>query len=134
MYLMKIISQLLENMKTLADRHFAGHKPGQYRDLVDSNMKQPQSIGMTSAPEGLQILPNGSLLIETVSQEDEGKYLCEASNGIGVGLSAVVQLTVHGNLLTYLKEFLILCADFHLNFGSFSHLVYFVLHCSTFSN
>lgn len=43
-----------------------------------------------------RLLPNGSLLIESVAQEDEGHYMCEASNGIGVGLSAVVHLTVQG--------------------------------------
>jgi hypothetical protein len=42
------------------------------------------------------LLPNGSLLIESVAQEDEGHYMCEASNGIGAGQSAVVQLTVQG--------------------------------------
>ncbi|KAG8327858.1 hypothetical protein J6590_009661 [Homalodisca vitripennis] len=41
------------------------------------------------------VLANGSLLIESVRQEDQGQYLCEASNGIGEGLSSVVTLTVN---------------------------------------
>lgn len=41
-------------------------------------------------------LKNGTLLIEDVQEEDEGYYMCEANNGIGASLSAVVFLTVNG--------------------------------------
>jgi hypothetical protein len=41
-------------------------------------------------------LKNGTLLIEDVKEEDEGYYMCEANNGIGASLSAVVFLTVNG--------------------------------------
>jgi hypothetical protein len=41
-------------------------------------------------------LKNGTLLIENVKEEDEGYYMCEANNGIGASLSAVVFLTVNG--------------------------------------
>lgn len=34
--------------------------------------------------------------MDSVRQEDQGQYLCEASNGIGEGLSSVVTLTVNG--------------------------------------
>lgn len=61
---------------------FSGEKPGQYQDVLGHQLAR--------------LLPNGSLLIESVAQEEEGQYMCEASNGIGVGLSAVVQLTVQG--------------------------------------
>jgi hypothetical protein len=44
--------------------------------------------------EGL--LKNGTLLIHDVKEEDEGYYMCEANNGIGASLSAVVFLTVNG--------------------------------------
>ncbi|GLG97357.1 Protein turtle [Gryllus bimaculatus] len=50
-------------------------------------------IGMHN--ERMAILPNGSLFIESVNQEDQGQYICEARNGIGAGLSAVVDLVVH---------------------------------------
>ncbi|XP_068082078.1 cell adhesion molecule Dscam1 [Anabrus simplex] len=40
-------------------------------------------------------LPNGTLYLPSVSEEDEGHYLCEANNGIGAGLSAVIFLTVN---------------------------------------
>lgn len=43
---------------------------------------------------GVQL--NGSLILDSVRQEDQGQYLCEASNGIGEGLSSVVTLTVNG--------------------------------------
>jgi hypothetical protein len=73
----------------------AGYKPGEYTEL------RP----MEGAPHGpvhpvqggsMQLLINGSLMIESVKQEDEGRYLCDASNGIGIGLSAVITLTVNG--------------------------------------
>jgi hypothetical protein len=41
-------------------------------------------------------LKNGTLLIEDVKEENEGYYMCEANNGIGASLSAVVFLTVNG--------------------------------------
>jgi hypothetical protein len=41
-------------------------------------------------------LMNGTLLIHDVKEEDEGYYMCEANNGIGTSLSAVVFLTVNG--------------------------------------
>ncbi|KAF8796641.1 Down syndrome cell adhesion molecule-like [Argiope bruennichi] len=43
----------------------------------------------------IQTLVNGSLVIRDVEQEDDGRYMCEASNGIGTPLSTVVKLTVH---------------------------------------
>ncbi|KAG8194566.1 hypothetical protein JTE90_013309 [Oedothorax gibbosus] len=42
-----------------------------------------------------QIFENGSLTIQDVTQEDAGYYLCQATNGIGPGLSSVVTLSVH---------------------------------------
>ncbi|GIY30992.1 down syndrome cell adhesion molecule-like protein 1 [Caerostris extrusa] len=43
----------------------------------------------------IQTLVNGSLVIRDVEQEDDGRYMCEASNGVGTPLSTVVKLTVH---------------------------------------
>ncbi|XP_069693342.1 cell adhesion molecule Dscam2-like [Periplaneta americana] len=40
-------------------------------------------------------LKNGTLLIQDVKEDDEGYYMCEANNGIGASLSAVVFLTVN---------------------------------------
>ncbi|XP_021939407.1 Down syndrome cell adhesion molecule-like protein Dscam2 isoform X3 [Zootermopsis nevadensis] len=65
---------------TVAWKKASGEKPGQYQEVLGHQLAR--------------LLPNGSLLIESVAQEDEGHYMCEASNGIGVGLSAVVKLTV----------------------------------------
>ncbi|KAH7953228.1 hypothetical protein HPB49_006296 [Dermacentor silvarum] len=44
----------------------------------------------------MQMFENGSLIINDVEPKDAGQYLCEATNGIGVGLSTVVRLSVHG--------------------------------------
>ncbi|XP_049806913.1 Down syndrome cell adhesion molecule homolog [Schistocerca nitens] len=43
-----------------------------------------------------KMMQNGSLIIYDTHPEDSGYYLCQVSNGIGVGLSKVIYLTVHG--------------------------------------
>ncbi|CAL1268402.1 unnamed protein product [Larinioides sclopetarius] len=43
----------------------------------------------------IHALENGSLMIREAEQNDAGYYLCQATNGIGSGLSKVVELTVH---------------------------------------
>lgn len=42
----------------------------------------------------IQILPNSSLLIRHVLEEDIGYYLCQASNGVGTDISKSMLLTV----------------------------------------
>ena len=41
--------------------------------------------------------PNGSLVIRSVEQSDEGQYRCEVQNGVGE-LSKTVRLDVQGNI------------------------------------
>jgi hypothetical protein len=60
-----------------------GRQPSEYQDLSIHG-------------RGVQIFPNGTLLIQPVLQEHQGQYLCEAINGVGAGLSTVVSLIVHG--------------------------------------
>ncbi|XP_052125989.1 cell adhesion molecule Dscam2-like [Frankliniella occidentalis] len=81
--------------------------PGQYQDVVGTELPRAvmglggaddgalDALDGGASPRGMTILANGSLVLERVRQEDAGRYLCEASNGIGVGLSAVVTLVVH---------------------------------------
>ncbi|XP_030383245.1 Down syndrome cell adhesion molecule-like protein Dscam2 [Scaptodrosophila lebanonensis] len=52
-----------------------------------------------------EIHNNGSLIIPKVDREHEGSYLCQASNGIGAGLSTLIKLTVHvGPSVTVAKK------------------------------
>ncbi|CAL4061187.1 unnamed protein product, partial [Meganyctiphanes norvegica] len=62
-------------------RRANGVTTGNYHDLLPSI--------------GIQQLANGSLFLSQVNKEVQGRYLCEASNGIGAGLSKVVQVNVH---------------------------------------
>ena len=39
---------------------------------------------------------NGSLRITRAERRHEGRYVCEASNGVGAALSKVIMLQVHG--------------------------------------
>ncbi|XP_071438868.1 cell adhesion molecule Dscam2-like isoform X2 [Hetaerina americana] len=58
--------------------------------------KHPAHFAPINSRDGLvTVLSNGTLLIRSVLEEHEGYYLCEANNGIGAGLSAVVFLTVN---------------------------------------
>ncbi|XP_068204699.1 cell adhesion molecule Dscam2-like [Palaemon carinicauda] len=62
-------------------RKALGDSPGNYRDLLGSSR--------------VQQLVNGSLMLSQVTKDDQGRYLCEATNGIGAGLSKVIQFTVN---------------------------------------
>ncbi|KAF8796637.1 Down syndrome cell adhesion molecule-like [Argiope bruennichi] len=42
----------------------------------------------------IHTLPNGSLSIRNVEKTDEGFYMCQATNGIGSGISTVISLNV----------------------------------------
>lgn len=44
----------------------------------------------------MRVFENGSLVIYNAQRSDAGYYLCQASNGVGAGLSRVIKLTVHG--------------------------------------
>lgn len=65
-----------------------GETPGDYRELG------------YSGTEGAGVAGNGSLVIPRVSRDHAGSYLCQASNGIGPGLSKLIRLTVHGKIFT----------------------------------
>lgn len=39
---------------------------------------------------------NGTLAVGRAERHHEGRYLCEANNGVGAGLSKVVDLSVNG--------------------------------------
>ena len=41
---------------------------------------------------------NGTLYIQKVSEQDEGKFLCEAENGVNEALGQVVSLKVNGKM------------------------------------
>lgn len=49
----------------------------------------------------IQILPNSSLLIRHVLEEDIGYYLCQASNGVGTDISKAMFLTVKSESCPY---------------------------------
>lgn len=39
---------------------------------------------------------NGTLIISRVIEDHEGMYTCQASNGVGPGISKLIRLTVNG--------------------------------------
>lgn len=64
--------------------------------LGSGNPQQYHPIPLTGR---IQILPNSSLLIRHVLEEDIGYYLCQASNGVGTDISKSMFLTVKSEYL-----------------------------------
>jgi len=60
----------------------SGEPPSEFRPITSSSHLRPYE--------------NGSLLIYSAQKSDSGYLMCQASNGIGVGLSKVIRLDVHG--------------------------------------
>lgn len=58
-----------------------------------SNDYQP----IPNVPGHVALLSNGSMLLESVGPQDEGHYLCRASNGIGSVLNKMIYVEVNGN-------------------------------------
>ena len=58
-----------------------GNTPNDYRDIRSNNYVR---------------IEDGTLSIGNIQKSSEGYYLCEASNGIGAGLSAVIFVSVQG--------------------------------------
>lgn len=44
----------------------------------------------------LQVFENGSLNILDARDSDLGHYMCQASNGVGAGLSKVIRIVING--------------------------------------
>lgn len=59
-----------------------------------SGIGNPQQYHPVPLTGRIQIMPNGSLLIRHVLEEDRGYYLCQASNGVGSDISKSMLLTV----------------------------------------
>lgn len=58
-----------------------------------------KSRGSTNGIGGARAGPNGTLVFLGVTRDHEGRYLCQATNGVGPGLSKVITLTVHGKYI-----------------------------------
>jgi hypothetical protein len=67
--------------------------------------EQPGDYTTLESSPRLVISGNGSVLIRAVDPSHEGHYTCQASNGIGSGLSKVIFLRVNGeHILSQGKE------------------------------
>ncbi|KAJ8316349.1 hypothetical protein KUTeg_006363 [Tegillarca granosa] len=66
-----------------------GNRPGNYR-LIEYVSSDDET-----STDHLQKLSNGTLVIHNAVESDHGYYLCHSTNGVGLGLSKVIFLTVH---------------------------------------
>jgi len=62
-----------------------GNSPGDYKDIKD----------LKPGSDDIKV-DEGTLSIHNIQKNHEGHYLCEAVNGIGSGLSAVITISVQG--------------------------------------
>ncbi|XP_025834444.1 Down syndrome cell adhesion molecule-like protein Dscam2 isoform X9 [Agrilus planipennis] len=65
---------------TVTWKRATGDSPGDYKDFKPNNPNVK--------------VEDGTLMITNIQKHNEGYYLCEAVNGIGSGLSAVIQISV----------------------------------------
>lgn len=63
----------------------SGNSPGDYKDIKD----------LKPGSDDIKV-DEGTLSIHNIQKNHEGHYLCEAVNGIGSGLSAVITISVQG--------------------------------------
>ena len=61
---------------------------------LSSNGTSASSITILSSPR-IHVLENGSLVIKSVQTEDAGRYLCEASNGVGKSIETSADVQVY---------------------------------------
>ncbi|XP_045105879.1 Down syndrome cell adhesion molecule-like protein Dscam2 isoform X1 [Portunus trituberculatus] len=52
-------------------------------------------VGVATGEGGVTGWENGTLMVSRAERRHEGRYLCEANNGVGAGLSKVVSLSVN---------------------------------------
>lgn len=67
-------------------------------DDKDLNWRSVETIWPSAAAKAIS-LENGSLIFYAVEEVHEGQYMCTISNGIGSGLSKIIQLHVHGKYI-----------------------------------
>ncbi|CAG7733862.1 unnamed protein product [Allacma fusca] len=74
---------------TISWKKQMGNRAGNYHDI------SIQSPNVKSAMEDVLSDSNGTLYIRNANKANQGVYLCEASNGIGSGISKVVRVIVN---------------------------------------
>lgn len=82
----------------------AGSRPEDYRELGQSE-------------SNIQVRDDGTLVINTIQKRDEGFYLCEANNGIGPVLSAVIYVNVQCECLPVVVSRLVLGSSSTFSLG-----------------
>lgn len=112
-----------------------GNRPDSYRDIpvqptgITSSggggsinlQHQPGASLISSSSEDTFSFANGTLFIRSAKKVHQGfLYLCEASNGVGTGLSKVIRLLVNGNSLFSRPNQSILYRTFHKSVLSYS--------------
>ena len=51
-----------------------------------------------SSSNRIDILSNGTLVINSITPEDKGNYICEANNGIGNVITSTFSISVSGKI------------------------------------
>lgn len=73
--------------------------PSQGADLSPATDYEGQNPRGAATPPGrgqVRVHSDGSLVVTRALEHHEGRYLCQATNGVGPGLSRIVTLRVQG--------------------------------------
>lgn len=70
------------------------HGSAFFDDSPSSSSDQRNTVTILSSPR-IHVLENGSLVIKSVQVEDQGKYFCEASNGVSKSEETSAELLVY---------------------------------------
>lgn len=62
--------------------------------ISTSNLLSTESMAILSSPR-IHVLENGSLMIKSINENDEGSYYCEANNGQGKSISSSTYLKIY---------------------------------------
>lgn len=71
---------------------------------------------IVSSPH-LQVFENGSLNILDARDSDLGHYMCQASNGVGAGLSKVIRLVINGKCVDFLSRPVVVFGAFNVDWS-----------------
>ncbi|KAH8025166.1 hypothetical protein HPB51_004148 [Rhipicephalus microplus] len=69
-----------------------------------SSAARPTEYKVIISNSHIHTLENGSLMVREAERNDTGFYLCQASNGVGSGISKVIELKVHAKWSGDIRE------------------------------
>lgn len=96
------VMDIRNNYSALSNRYFARetHKDkdvsSDLHHFLPNGHSAEQANGAASGRSGVRAYTNGTLIITNAQKQHEGRYICEATNTVGTGLSKIINVKVQG--------------------------------------